>query len=254
LKSGANRREQSRHFSFYIYVYDADMAAMRIQKYLSEQGILSRRKAEEYIRAGKIRVNGQVAQIGHSIDPTKDKVEVMGETTTQFTSVLVYKPRGISSARAGAEGKTIYDLLPQFSKLHIAGRLDKESEGLLILTNDGILAKQLTSDKHLIEKEYEVHTQERVEGPMLGHMTRGIKLKDGMTLPAEVTKISHNKFKIILREGRNHQIRRMADAVHLTVARLTRKRIGPLTTSKLQPGAFRELTPQEVSTLKSSKS
>ncbi len=223
---------------------------VRIQKYLSEQGVLSRRKAEEYIRAGKILVNGKKAEIGASIDPQKDKVDVLGEVGKAFTSILLYKPRGYASSQATTEGKTVYDLLPQFKKLHIAGRLDKDSEGLLILTDDGILAKQLTSDKHIVEKEYEVTTQERIEGPQLGKLERGVRLKDGMTMPAKTEKVAPNRFRIVLREGRNHQIRRMADYVHLTVSRLVRRRIGTLTAGKLHPGAFRELTPQEIEAFK----
>ena len=226
---------------------------MRVQKYLSEQGILSRRTAETYIRAGKILINGKKAEIGQQIDPKKDTVEVVGQTEASFTTVLVNKPRGVASSRSAQDGKTVYDLFPQFGKLHIAGRLDKESEGLLILTDDGILAKHLTSDQHIIEKEYEVHVQEKIRGPELAQMERGLKLKDGMTLPAKADKIGPNRYTIVLREGRNHQIRRMADAVQLTVTRLTRKRIGGVKTGRLHTGEFRELTPAEIKSFKATQ-
>lgn len=228
---------------------------LRVHKYLSEQGILSRRKAEEYIRAGKVLINGKKAEIGAQIDPAIDKVEVAGvaSPTEGFESVLIFKPRGVASSRSKLDGKTIYDTFPQYKHLHTAGRLDKESEGLLILTNDGILAKALTSDTHVIEKEYEVEVQENVRGPELAVMAGGVQLKDGMTLPARVDKMGPHRYSIVLREGRNHQIRRMADKVHLTVKRLIRKRIGNIGVGGLRAGTARPLTPKEIEALKKAK-
>ncbi|MBX4215483.1 rRNA pseudouridine synthase [Candidatus Parcubacteria bacterium] len=222
---------------------------MRVQKYLSEQGILSRRKAEEYIRAGKIMVNGKKAVIGQSIDPANDKVEVAGASPS-FEAMLLYKPRGIVSSRSSKEGKTVFDLFPQWKHLHIAGRLDKESEGLLLLTNDGILAKKLTGEDHLVEKEYKVTVRETVRPNHLLQMESGIKLEDGMTLPAKGKRLGGREFSLTLREGRNHQIRRMCDVLRLTVTRLVRTRIGPIGAKGMKEGASRPLTKEEIGALK----
>jgi pseudouridine synthase len=225
------------------------MATMRVQKYLSEQGLLSRRKAEEYIRRGKILINGVPAKIGAQIDPAKDKVEIVGEKEEMLT-VLIYKPRGIVSSRISKEGKTVYELFPKLEKLHIAGRLDKESEGLLILTADGILAKKLTGSDHTIEKEYRVTVREAVLPTHIASMGRGIRLSDGMTLPAKASKLKRSEFSLTLKEGRNHQIRRMADRLHLTVTRLVRVRIGNLSIGNMREGNARVLGNKEIASLK----
>jgi len=222
---------------------------MRVQKYLSEQGILSRRKAEEYIRAGKILINGKPAEIGAQIDPALDKVEIAGGEEN-FEAILINKPREIVSSRIKKEGKTIFELFPQFSHLNVAGRLDKESEGLLVLTNDGVLAKKLTGAEHSVEKEYRVSVRENVSPGALKRLERGVRLSDGMTLPAKVKKTGTREFSIILKEGRKHQIRRMADAINLTVTRLVRTRIGNLVIGNMKAGASRGLSPKEIESLK----
>lgn len=224
---------------------------MRIQKYFSQEGILSRRETEKYIRAGKISVNGEIIKdLGRQIDPTTDRVEIIGVKKMgglgEKETVIINKPRGIVSSRIKSEGKTIYDLFPQYKHLHIAGRLDKDSEGLVLLTNDGVLAKKLTSEAHIIEKEYRVFVRETVRPNMLSIMSRGMRLDDGMTLPAKTKRIGAHEFTIILKEGRNHQIRRMASAVHLTVGRLVRVRIGTLTLGTLKSGEARAVSGEEV--------
>lgn len=221
---------------------------MRVQKYLSEQGILSRRKAEEYIRAGKILINGKRAEIGAHVDPARDKVEITD--MERGKAVLLHKPRGIVSSRSSKEGKTVYELYPAYQKFHIAGRLDKESEGLLVLTDDGILAKKLTGGDHSVEKEYRVTVRETVRPNHLAAMEKGIELKDGMTLPAKAVKLGLHEFSLVLKEGRNHQIRRMADVLHLTVARLVRVRIGTMRIGNLKEGESRELSEKEIESLK----
>ena len=227
---------------------------MRIQKYFSQEGILSRRETEKYIRAGKISVNGEIIKdLGRQIDPARDKVEIVGgkkRATDKKETVIINKPRGIVSSRIKSEGKTVYDLFPQYKHLHIAGRLDKDSEGLLLLTNDGVLAKKLTSEAHVVEKEYRVFVREAVRPNVLSIMSRGMRLPDGMTLPAKTKRTGAHEFTITLMEGRNHQIRRMADAVHLTVGRLVRVRIGPLTLGTLKSGEARALSSNEIDILK----
>jgi pseudouridine synthase len=229
---------------------------MRIQKYFSEQGILSRRETEAYILAGKISVNGEVVKdLGRQIDPDKDTVKIIDgkgkkDPIAKKEAVLINKPRGIVSSRIRGEGKTIYELFPKYLHLNITGRLDKESDGLLLLTNDGVLAKKITGEKHEVEKEYHVSVREAVEASKLARLAKGVRLSDGMTLPAVVEKRGMHEFSIVLREGRNHQIRRMADVVHLTVTRLTRVRIGTLSLRGLSVGAARVLTPAEIESFK----
>ncbi len=213
---------------------------MRIQKYLSQKGIMSRREAEEYIRQGKILLNGNlVKEMGVQIDPEKDKIEVLRRPEDKKITVAVYKPRGIVCSKNPAEGKSVFDIFPQFAHLNTVGRLDKESEGLLLLSNDGVVTAKITSQDHLVEKEYEVTTREPVMPNHLKKMEAGIILDGKKTLPAKAERLTRNSFSLILREGRNHQIRRMADLVHLTIERLVRVRIGNITLSGLTPGKSR---------------
>ena len=225
---------------------------IRVQKYLSEQGILSRREAEKYIRAGKILINGKVALIGAKIDPSKDKVKVIDEGNQSLSkeTIIINKPRGIVSSRIKSEGKTIYDLFPEYGYLHITGRLDKESEGLLLLTNDGILAKKITGDKHEVEKEYHVSVRENVQDTQLRAMERGLRLRDGITLPSRAKRLGRREFSLTLKEGRNHQIRRMTDKVRLTITNLVRTRIGTINLGNLRGGKARKLSEKEVESLK----
>lgn len=223
---------------------------MRIQKYLSEQGIASRREAERLLLSGAIKINGIVVrELGTKIDPEKDRVEVASSNTHR--AILMYKPRGYVTSKGTKEGKTIYSLLPkEFEKLSYVGRLDKESEGLLILTDDGVLASRLTDAKHEAEKEYEVFVQERLSEGKLQKLQSGVRLSDGVTKPARVKKLSDTSFRIILVEGRNRQIRRMCDHVRLTVQKLVRVRINGIAMGTLKPGKWRELTPKEIASLK----
>ncbi len=228
---------------------------MRIQKYLSEQKILSRREAEEYIKDGLIKLNGQIVkEFGVQIDPAKDKIEVLApKRGNNFKmTVALYKPRGLTCSKSTNEGKTIFDVYPQFKNLNTVGRLDKESEGLILLSNDGTITSAVTSEEHLIEKEYEVKVRERVTQSKLMRMAEGMNLNDGPTLPAKTKALSGTSFKITLREGRNHQIRRMTNALHLTISSLRRTRIGPVTLKGLTPGASRLLSAEEILKLKNS--
>lgn len=207
--------------------------------------------------AGRIRVNGVVVKtLGTSVNPDIDRVEFTEGKTKHGKSAqktfAVYKPRGIVCSQNSAEGKTIFDLLPALKKfnLNTVGRLDKESEGLLLLSNDGVIASAITGDKHLVEKEYEVTVRERVTPSALKKMESGIKLEDGMTLPAKTKKIKEHVFRIILVEGRNHQIRRMTNALRLTISSLKRVRIGNITLNNIPSGTYRELTNKEALDLK----
>lgn len=242
---------------------------MRIQKYLSEQKILSRRETEEYIKKGLIACNGEIVRdLGRQIDPAKDKITILQspeQKSASKTTVVVHKPRGIVSSKIKNEGKTIFELLPQFAHLNTVGRLDKESEGLLLLSNDGTITSAVTSDKHIIEKEYEVTVREKIENWKIKRMERGMKLEDSdafgrssdpkrlrsvTTLPAKAELLSPHTFRIILKEGRKHQIRRMAANVQLTITSLIRTRIGTIKIAGLKVGSARPLTPKEITSLK----
>lgn len=227
---------------------------MRIQKYLSEKKILSRREATDYIKKGLIKLNGKVTrETGIQIDPQKDRVEILPvakNLMSEKITVAVYKSRDIVSSKIKAEGKTIFELLPEFENLNAVGRLDKDSEGLILLSNDGAVTNAVTGDKHTIEKEYEVGVRESVSPSKLRKMTKGILLEDGMTLPTKTKLLTPHKFLIILKEGRKHQIRRMASAVYLTTISLKRIRVGNIRLGNLKPGGYRRLTQEEISKLK----
>ncbi len=227
---------------------------MRIQKYLSEQGVCSRREAEDLIKRGLIAVNGTVVrEMGVQIDPAVDTVTVLPAARREMAlkqTVILYKPRGISSSRIRSEGQNVYDLFPQFTGLDVIGRLDKASEGLLMLSNDGVIAKAVTGEAHATEKEYEVTVGEDLNAGRLKKLEPGIELEDGPTLPCVTKLVGPHRFRIILREGRKHQIRRMCEFLHLTVVQLRRLRIGSITLGDLKPGSFRALTEREVASLK----
>ena len=226
---------------------------MRIQKFLSQQKIASRREAERLIQQGLVRVNGKVAQIGAQINPAKDKVEIAGqpkETNPKIT-VAFNKPRDIVCSRIESEGRTIFQLLPQFSHLNAVGRLDKDSEGLILLSNDGVITAAVTSEKHLIEKEYQVRVREEISQWHMKQMEAGIKLEDGLTLPAKAKLLDKHDFSLIIKEGRKHQIRRMCAALNLTVERLKRIRIGNIGLGGLKAGDYRILNAKEIAALKS---
>lgn len=227
---------------------------MRIQKYLSERKILSRREAEDFMLKGFITVNGKVVkELGTQIDPEKDKVEIIESANPALgkkITIAFNKPRGIVSSKIKEEGPTVFDLLPEFKHLNTVGRLDKESEGLLLLSNDGTITSTITGTDHLIEKEYEVTVNEPLTPGKLKKMETGIMLAEGMTLPAKTKQIGPNVFKIILKEGKKHQIRRMCAAVYLTIARLKRIRVGTITLKDIPSGKYRQLTNGEVTSLK----
>lgn len=203
---------------------------------------------------GFITVNGKVVkELGTQIDPEKDKIEIIESARPALgkkITIAFNKPRGIVSSKIKEEGPTVFDLLPEFTYLNTVGRLDKESEGLLLLSNDGAITSTITGIDHLVEKEYEVTVSESLTPGKLKKMETGIMLAEGMTLPAKTKMMGPHVFRIILREGRKHQIRRMCDAVHLTITRLKRMRIGIITLKDIPSGKFRQLKDSEVSALK----
>ncbi len=219
-----------------------------VQKILAERGLCSRREGERLVAAGKVTVNGSVARVGTFADPDKDDVAIVGQAAEiPKMTVAVYKPRGIVCSKNNAEGKTVFELLPQYASLNTVGRLDKESEGLLLLTNDGRLTRAVTGDDHRIEKEYIVDVREEIFPGLMQKMEKGIMIDGERTLPC-IAKMRENRrsFSIVLKEGKKHQIRRMCDACHLTVLSLKRIRIGDVRLLKLRPGNVRPLTRAEV--------
>ncbi len=234
--------------SLILWLYLSYM--IRIQKYLSEQGICSRREAEEFIKQGLVKLNGEIVrEFGVKVDPEKDKVGLVsrGQKMIESKTTIVYnKPKEVVCSRDSSEGTTIFDLLPEFRNLNIVGRLDKDSEGLILLSDDGMITKTVTGDKHITEKEYMVGVREVIPSRMKQLFEKGIELEDGMTLPAKVSIIGPHIFRIMIREGRNHQIRRMCEYMHLTVVKLKRLRVGHIVLGDLKVGEYRLLDKDEV--------
>lgn len=233
---------------------------VRIQKFLSQAGICSRRKAEELIQQGLVSVNKKVVtELGTKIDPDKDIIHVEGsriKTEIKKVTILLYKPKGyVTTLSDPQERPTVQDLIKKTSmRLFPVGRLDFNSEGLLLLTNDGEMSNTLTHPQHQIEKVYWVKVQGKPSESKLKRLRRGIKLEDGPTAPCKVKILSHTEtncwLEIVLKEGRNRQIRRMIEAIGYNVLKLKRARLAGLTLEGLKPGEYRLLTPQEIKTLK----
>lgn len=231
----------------------------RIQKILSQAGIASRRAAEDLIREGRVRLNGKViSELGTKADPTRDKITVDGRAALprKLAYVAYHKPAGIVSTMSDPEGRpAIGDVVRNLrARLFPVGRLDFESSGLVLLTNDGDLAQQLTHPRFQIPKVYRVKVRGRPEESAVERLRRGVRLEDGVTAPAEVVVESilpsKSRLRIILREGRQRQVRRMCEAVGHPVERLSRIAIGPLKLGALRVGETRELTPREVLALR----
>ena len=232
----------------------------RIQKILSARGVCSRRKAEEYITRGLVKVNGAVATLGQKADPEKDEIAVDGKVLSERQEMLYFlmnKPKGIitsntdPSARSSDKTPTVRTLLPAHlqGKIYPVGRLDKETSGLLLLTNDGVLAYRLTHPKFDHDKEYEVQVTHLVTDGQLHKLSHGMTISGEKTKPAKVERLGPSSFTITLTEGRNRQIRRMCQKVGSPVQELKRIRIMTLRDTALQPGKIRELTDAEKTNL-----
>jgi pseudouridine synthase len=224
----------------------------RLQKILSARGIASRRKAEEYITAGLVKVNGNVAGLGDKADPEKDVIEVDGKVLQDRLEMLYFvmnKPVGVVTTNQQMQSdQTVRDLIPEKfrGKVYPVGRLDKDSGGLLLFTNDGPLAYRLTHPKFDHEKEYEVEVSGTLPDDALEKISAGRMSIEGKLLkPAFVRRIGPSHFRIALTEGKNRQIRRMCEKTGHPVRKLTRVRIMTLEDHTLRPGAMRELTTKE---------
>ena len=231
---------------------------IRLQKFLSEAGVASRRKAEEMIRNGSVKVNGVVAQIGDSVDPKKDTVVVKGRKIKKEGSlryILLNKPRGYVTTTDDDLGrKCVLELVKDVKeRIYPVGRLDRVSEGALIMTNDGAFANAMMHPSKHVPKTYRVTVRPEATAEQVDILSTGIEIDGRMTAPADVHVISKEEgravLEIVLYEGRNRQIRKMCEALDLEVARLRRIAVGPVKLGMLQTGEWRDLTAQEIESL-----
>ncbi len=225
----------------------------RLQKVLAAAGIGSRRHCEELIADGRVEVNGQTAILGRRVDPATDRVAVDGVAVATAPGLVYYllnKPAGVVSTASDPQGRpTVVDLVPPEPRVYPVGRLDAATEGLLILTNDGDLTYRLTHPSFGVEKEYLAAVEGTPRPAAVRALRDGVDLEDGRTAPARVSLVGPDVLRITIHEGRNRQVRRMADAVGHPVRRLVRTRFGPLRGEGLRPGEWRPLTQEEVRTL-----
>lgn len=225
----------------------------RLQKVLAQAGLGSRRICENLIEDGRVTVNGEVAILGRRVETTVDHVEVDGVQIGVAPGLVYYllnKPRGVVSTASDPQGRpTVVQIVPAEPRVYPVGRLDTDTEGLLLLTNDGDLTHRLTHPSFGVEKEYLAEVEGAPSRGALRTLRDGVDLEDGRTSPAKVSEVSPGVLRLVIHEGRNRQVRRMCEAVGHPVRRLVRTRIGPLRDPALEPGLWRALTIDEVRTL-----
>jgi len=232
----------------------------RIQKILAKMGIASRRKAEEMIEEGRVIVNGKVARLGEKADPAVDHIKVDGKLLTKPEPKVYFifnKPKGVVTSLYDPEGRpTIKDFLKGIrQRVYPVGRLDYDSEGLLILTNDGELAHSILHPSKEIQKTYMVKVKGKIDEDSIEKLRKGVKIEGGITAPAKVIKISETEenswIEITIHEGRKRQIRRMLLKVGHPVLKLKRIKIANLKLGSLKSGEIRRITPEELKKLRS---
>jgi len=232
----------------------ADWQSLRLQKVLARAGQGSRRVCEELIADGRVTVDGEIAILGRRVDVRTARVEVDGillPVAPDLVYYLLNKPVGVITTAADPQGRqTVMDLVPTEPRVFSVGRLDQDTEGLLILTNDGALAQLLSHPSHGVDKEYVAEVEGGTPPPgALRRLRQGVELDDGMTAPAAVGVLAPGVLRLVIHEGKNRQVRRMCDAVGHPVRRLVRTRIGTLRDTGLAPGHWRALTGAEVRAL-----
>lgn len=227
-----------------------DATGERLQKVLARAGLGSRRVCEDLIEEGRVTVNGRVIRLGARVEVDTDVVEVDGVPVGVKPGSVYYllnKPPGVITTADDPQGRpTVISLVPDTPRVHPVGRLDLETEGLLLLTNDGQLTHRLTHPSFGVEKEYVAEVDGDPGRGALRRLREGVDLEDGITAPAKVSSLGPGVVRMVIHEGRNRQVRRMCAAVGHPVRRLVRTRIGPLRDTHLGPGEWRELTTDEV--------
>jgi pseudouridine synthase len=231
-----------------------EQKGVRLNKHLADLGLASRRGAEPLIVGGKVKVNGKVVtELSTRVDPATDKVELVSGAlaSTGPAGYMLNKPIGYVTTKGEEEGPGIFDLLPpQAQSMSYAGRLDKDSRGLVLMLADGRISHAITAPESHLEKEYEVACDVEPTGFQLEKMAKGMNLKDGPTRPCKVEAMGGRRFRIIITEGRNRQIRRMCERVGLDVRDLRRVRVGPMRMGSIVEGQWREMTQRDAESLR----
>jgi 23S rRNA pseudouridine2605 synthase len=233
------------------------MPVERLQRSLARAGFGSRRACEEVIAAGRVEINGRVATLGDRLDPTVDEVRVDGSKVNvdpELRTFALHKPRGVTTTMRDPHAeRDLTGFLPKGVHVFPVGRLDRDTEGLLLLTNDGSLAHRLTHPRYAIEKEYLAEVGRAPSQRQLARLRRGIELDDGTARAVDARSAGggggRGGVRLVMIEGRKREVRRMLDAVELPVRRLVRVRVGPIRLGKLGPGEVRELGPEDVRAL-----
>jgi len=227
------------------------VADIRLNKYIAESGIASRRGAERFILAGKVKINGQVVSDLSTQVNSGDKVQVDGKLIKPIETKVYFmlnKPVGyVSTSKVSREtGESVLKLIDYPDRLYPVGRLDRESSGLIILTNDGDLALKLTHPRYEKEKEYEVTVNKKISQYLINGFKFGVKLTEGQTQPAKFRKLGDKKFIVILKEGKNRQIRRVCQEFDIEVIKLHRTRVGKLKLGDLKSGKYKQVQIEDI--------
>jgi 23S rRNA pseudouridine2605 synthase len=228
------------------------MAEMRLNAYLARAGVASRRKADELIKASRVTVNGEPGELNTFVQ-RRDRVEVDGDRVElqPLTYVLLHKPAGTVTTASDPQGRpTVVGLVDHRARVVPVGRLDADTTGALLLTNDGELAHRLAHPRYEVEKVYVAEVEGEPSADALGRLEQGVELDDGPTAPAHARRLGPHTVELSVHEGRKHQVKRMLAAVGHPVTRLHRSRYAGLTLEGLEPGAWRELEPSEVERLR----
>ena len=233
------------------------MPVERLQRSLARAGFGSRRACEELIAAGRVEINGRIATLGDRLDPAVDEVRVDGSKVNvdpELRTFALHKPRGVTTTMRDPHAeRDLTRFLPKGVRVFPVGRLDRETEGLLLLTNDGSLAHRLTHPRYAVEKEYLAEVGKPPSNRQLARLRRGVELDDGVAKALQARSAGGARgrggVRLVMVEGRKREVRRMLEAVELPVRRLVRVRVGPVTLGRLRPGETRELEPEDVRAL-----